>query len=79
LHSLDLVSHAPEVLVDGVHADPGDAVISPGMTLMLEPNPISPDGLLGLFFGHTFIITGDGRDCVTSQAGFDLLVGPSER
>lgn len=79
LHGLDLVSHSPEVTIDGVHAEPGDAIISPGMTLMLEPNPISPDGLLGLFFGHTFIITDRGYDCVTSQAGFDLLVGPAGR
>lgn len=77
LHGLDLVSHSPDVFVESVHADPADAIIAPGMTLMLEPNPISADGLLGLFFGHTYIITDSGNDCVTAQGGFDLLVSSS--
>ncbi len=76
LHGLDLVSHSPEVRVDGVHVEPEDRVMKPGMTLMLEPNPITSDGLLGLFFGHTFIITETGNECVTSDAPFDLLVAP---
>jgi len=74
LHGLDLVSHAPEVRLDGVHADPGDVVLRPGMTLMLEPNPITPDGLLGLFFGHTHIITEDGNERVDPELAMELLV-----
>ncbi len=77
LHGLDLVSHSPEVRVDGAHTEPDDAVIKPGMTLMLEPNPISADGMLGLFFGHTFVITDRGSECVTGQEPFELLVSPS--
>ena len=74
LHSLDLVSHAPDVSVEAVHADPEDRIIRPGMTLMLEPNPITPDGLLGLFLGHTFIITDSGHERLGSQVPLDLLV-----
>jgi Xaa-Pro dipeptidase len=74
LHSLDLVSHAPDVSVEAVHADPEDRIIRPGMTLMLEPNPITPDGLLGLFLGHTFIITDSGNERLASQVPLDLLV-----
>jgi ectoine hydrolase len=74
LHGIDLVSHSPEVRVDGVHADPEDQVIRPGMTLMLEPNPITPDGLLGLFYGHTFIITDAGPEPVTRVGPLDLIV-----
>ena len=74
LHSLDLVSHAPDVSVEAVHADPEDRIIRPGMTLMLEPNPITPDGLLGLFLGHTFIITDSGNERLGSQVPLDLLV-----
>ena len=74
LHGLDLVSHAPDVSVEAVHADPEDAVIKPGMTLMLEPNPITPDGLLGLFLGHTFIITDNGHERLGSQLPLALLV-----
>lgn len=77
LHGLDLVSHSPEVRVDGAHTEPDDAVMKPGMTLMLEPNPISADGLLGLFLGQTFIITEQGSECVTAQGPLDLLVAPS--
>jgi len=74
LHGLDLVSHSPEVRVDGAHTEPDDAIIKPGMTLMLEPNPITADGMLGLFFGHTFVITDNGSECVTGRAPFELLV-----
>ena len=41
-----------------------DDILKPGMVLMPEPNPISADGLLGMFVGHTFIVTEDGRECV---------------
>ncbi len=74
LHGIDLTSHAPDVRVDGVHAEPEDRVIKPGMTLMLEPNPITPDGMLGLFYGHTFLITETGRELVTAGLPSDLLV-----
>jgi hypothetical protein len=31
---------------------------------MAEPNPITADGTLGLFVGHTFIVTPTGQECV---------------
>jgi hypothetical protein len=68
------VSHAPDVAVEAVHADPEDRIMKPGMTLMLEPNPITPDGLLGLFFGHTFIITDSGHERLGTQVPLALLV-----
>ena len=34
------------------------------MVLMPEPNPITADGLLGMFVGHTFIVTETGHECV---------------
>jgi ectoine hydrolase len=74
LHGIDLTSHHPDVRVDGVHADPADGVMRPGMELMLEPNPITPDGMLGLFYGHTFLITETGREMVTAGLPDDLLV-----
>ncbi|HLW47937.1 MAG TPA: M24 family metallopeptidase [bacterium] len=74
MHGIDLTSHAPDVRVDGVHAEPEDRVMRPGMELMLEPNPITPDGLLGLFYGHTFLITPTGRELVTGGLPEDLLV-----
>jgi len=74
LHGVDLVTHPPEVGTDGVHGDPEDMVMRPGMTVMLEPDAITPDGLLGLFFGHTFIITATGHERLGSQVPLDLLV-----
>jgi Xaa-Pro dipeptidase len=74
LHNIDLVTHAPDVRVGGAHADPADAIMKPGMTLMLEPNPITPDGLLGLFFGHTFIITETGSERLAGQVPLQLLI-----
>jgi Xaa-Pro aminopeptidase len=74
LHGIDLTSHQPDVRIDGVHADYEDRVIRPGQVLMLEPNPITPDGLLGLFYGHTFLITERGREMLTQGVPHDLLV-----
>jgi hypothetical protein len=34
------------------------------MVIMAEPNPITADGQLGIFIGHTFIVTATGRECI---------------
>ena len=34
------------------------------MVIMAEPNPVTADGSFGIFFGHTFIVTEKGRECV---------------
>ena len=39
-------------------------VLKPGMIIMAEPNPITPDGTFGIFLGHTFIVTKDGHEVV---------------
>jgi hypothetical protein len=31
---------------------------------MAEPNPITADGLFGIFLGHTLIVTRDGHEVV---------------
>lgn len=61
LHGIDLVTAHPHVYVG--EADDGE--IRPGQVLMLEPNPVRADGNLGMFLGHTFIITEDGNERVT--------------
>jgi len=37
-------------------------VLKPGMVIMAEPNPITPDGLFGIFLGHTYIVTDIGQE-----------------
>ena len=34
------------------------------MVVMAEPNPVTPDGLFGIFLGHTFIVTESGKECI---------------
>ena len=63
-HGIDFVSDGPHVHTDRVVAEPFEEVMRPGMVVMAEPNPITADGLLGMFVGHTFIVTADGRECV---------------
>ncbi len=63
LHGIDLVTSAPHVFAGEV----SDEAIRVGQVLMLEPNPIRADGNLGMFFGHTFIITEDGSEMVTER------------
>ena len=41
--------------------------VKPGMTVMLEPDPITADGLLGMFVGRTFVITEDGSYSATKS------------
>jgi Xaa-Pro dipeptidase len=63
-HGIDFVSDGPHVFAERVDAEPYEQVMRPGMVIMAEPNPISPDGMLGMFVGHTFIVTETGRECV---------------
>jgi Xaa-Pro aminopeptidase len=65
LHGLGVSSEGPEVYVDKVEAEPYESVLKPNMTLMLEPNPISPDGNLGIFLGHSYVITENGNRRLT--------------
>jgi Xaa-Pro dipeptidase len=40
---------------------------------MAEPNPITADGLFGIFLGHTFIVTKDGHE-VVDEFPLELIV-----
>ena len=63
-HGIDFVSDGPHAFIEGTKTHDYDDILKPGMVVMPEPNPISADGLLGMFVGHTFIVTEDGRECV---------------
>ena len=69
LHGIDLVTGPPHVFV----GDAPDEVIRPGQVLMLEPNPIRADGNLGMFFGHTYIVTETGAERITHYP-LDIVV-----
>lgn len=64
-HGIDFVTNSPHISTDGVRAFPYERIIQPGMVLMLEPCPITPDGLLGMFFGHTYVVTENDARRVT--------------
>jgi hypothetical protein len=69
LHTMDLVTHRPHVYWHSVGADEQDETIRPGVTAMLEPTIITPDGSLGLFFdGQSIHIRpkGHGRPWLAS-------------
>jgi len=74
IHGIDLVSTAPGVGVAGTSGAEYETVLKPGMTLMVEPNPVTMDGRLGLFFGHTVLITEDGHRRVTDRLPLELQV-----
>ncbi len=63
-HGIDLVTDKPHISAEHVSAEDFETVLKPGMVIMAEPNPITADGLFGIFLGHTFIITPDGPECV---------------
>jgi Xaa-Pro aminopeptidase len=65
VHGIDLISAEPHVFTDSADEHESiDTVLKPGMVLVVEPTPVTADGLLGTFFGHTFIVTPEGRECV---------------
>jgi Xaa-Pro aminopeptidase len=63
-HGIDLVTDKPHISAEHVSAEDFETVLKPGMVIMAEPNPITADGLFGIFLGHTFIITPEGHECV---------------
>jgi Xaa-Pro aminopeptidase len=63
-HGIDLVTDNPHVSAEHVRGLEVDMVLKPGMVIMAEPNPISADGLFGIFLGHTFIVNESGYEVV---------------
>jgi Xaa-Pro dipeptidase len=63
-HGIDLVTDNPHVAAEHVRGDEIDMVLKPGMIIMAEPNPITADGMFGIFLGHTFIVTKSGHEVV---------------
>jgi Xaa-Pro dipeptidase len=74
-HGIDVVSSGLHVETDLKESDK-DTVLEPGMVFMAEPNPVTMDGLFGIFLGHTFIITDTGREAV-DQFPLELAVAGS--
>ncbi|MDG2405565.1 MAG: M24 family metallopeptidase [Paracoccaceae bacterium] len=74
-HGIDFVSDGPHAFIEGTKTHEYDDILKPGMVLMPEPNPISANGLLGMFVGHTYIVTEDGRECVDDWP-LELTVAP---
>ena len=63
-HGIDLVTDNPHVAAEHVRGVEGDMMLKPGMVIMAEPNPITADGMFGIFLGHTFIVTESGHEVV---------------
>jgi Xaa-Pro aminopeptidase len=64
VHGIDIVTDKPHVFAERTEADETDKILKSGMIIMAEPNPITADGMFGIFLGHTFIVTRDGHECV---------------
>jgi Xaa-Pro aminopeptidase len=52
-------------MVDHVVAGDDELDLEAGTVAMLEPTIITPDGLFGIFFGRTFVLTEGGHEKVT--------------
>jgi Xaa-Pro dipeptidase len=64
IHGIDIVTATPHVFAERTEAREDDKIFKPGMVTMAEPNPITADGLFGIFLGHTLIVTRDGHEVV---------------
>jgi Xaa-Pro dipeptidase len=74
-HGIDLVTDKPHVTTEHVAAEPFEQVLMPGMVIMAEPNPITADGMFGIFLGHTFIVTNSGHE-VVDDFPVEIAVAP---
>lgn len=74
LHGIDFVTHSPHIGAKEPRGFEYEVVLKPGMELMLEPNPISLDGRLGMFLGHTYLLTDSGHHRVTDRLPVQLMV-----
>ena len=66
IHGIDIVTATPHVFAERTEARDADKVFLPGMVTMAEPNPITADGMFGIFLGHTLIVTQNGHEVVDS-------------
>jgi Xaa-Pro dipeptidase len=76
IHGIDIVTATPHVFAERTEAREDDKVFKPGMVTMAEPNPITADGLFGIFLGHTFIVTNDGHEVVDKFPLELVVAGP---
>jgi ectoine hydrolase len=76
VHGIDLISSEPHIYTDRVDGEPFEQNLRPGMVLVVEPTPITADGMLGMFFGHTFIVTPEGNECV-DEYPWEMLEVPA--
>ena len=72
IHGIDIATSAPHVWMEAAEGHDYEKTLQPGMVIMSEPNPATKDGRLGLFFGRTYIITGEGSERVT-KLPFELI------
>jgi Xaa-Pro dipeptidase len=72
-HGIDIVTDNPHVAADHIGGGDIDMVLKPGMVIMAEPNPITADGMFGIFLGHTYIINENGREIV-DEFPFEIAV-----
>ena len=63
-HGIDIVTDNPHVASDHIAGIESDMILKPGMIIMAEPNPITADGMFGIFLGHTFIVNDKGHEVV---------------
>jgi Xaa-Pro dipeptidase len=73
LHGLGVSSERPECYLDKIVAEPYELILKPGMTLMLEPDAITPEGDLGLFVGRSYVITKTGHEKLT-RTPIELMI-----
>ena len=59
-HGIDIVTDNPHIAADHIGGSADDMIIKPGMIITAEPNPITADGMFGIFLGHTYIINEGG-------------------
>lgn len=74
MHGLDLITSVPFVRADRVRAEPYETTMQPGMTYNIEITPVDSEGIYGIFYSRSFVITDDGHRDLTPYDVDEILI-----
>src|SRR5256714_930398 len=61
-HGIDIVTDNPHITSDHIGGTVSDMVLKPRTIILADPNPITADGMFGIFPGQTYINTDTRRE-----------------
>lgn len=74
MHGLDLITSVPFVRCDRIRAEPYEVAMQEGSTFNIEITPVDKEGIFGIFYSRSHVITATGSMDLTPYPVEDILV-----